>query len=128
MPQFLLNAPPSELTPRLEALPAALGVTREEGMALVHEHPGLLLLPTASMAASWRELRRAASMRAEWREQMGGWCVSTLHRCVRTWWAASDVGPCVVASALVWCAEHSMLRMHWRLAMSNKLWRRMQSG
>jgi hypothetical protein len=112
VPQFLLTAPQSELTPRLEALPAALGITSEDGLRLVQEYPRLLLLPTAAMAASWRELRRAASMRAEWREQMGGWCVSTLDGCVHTCCAASDAGPCVVGSAQVWCAEHSMLHWH----------------
>jgi hypothetical protein len=84
MPQFLLNAPPSELTPRLEALPAALGITLEEGMRAVKASPRLLLLPTAAMAASWRELRRAAGMRVEWREEMGGWAVATLATCVHS--------------------------------------------
>jgi hypothetical protein len=82
MPQFLLNANPSELTPRLEALPAALGITPEEGLRLVTEVPRLLLLPTAAMAASWRELQRVAGMRAEWREQLGGWAASSFTRCV----------------------------------------------
>jgi hypothetical protein len=78
MLQFLLNTSPSELTPRLEALPFALGVTPEEGLRLVWEAPRLLLLPTATLAATWRELRRAVGMRPEWREQFGAWCAATL--------------------------------------------------
>jgi hypothetical protein len=88
--QFLLNANPSELTPRLEALPAALGITPEEGLHLVKAAPRLLLLPTAAMAASWRGLRRVAGMRAEWREQLGGLTAPTLTLYVPTCCAASS--------------------------------------
>jgi hypothetical protein len=77
---MLLGVAAPDMASRLEALPAALGVTRPEALALVLEDPLLLLRSPDTLAAAWRELRRAARMRPEWRQQIGGWAASSLNR------------------------------------------------
>ena len=74
------SSPPLALAPRLEALPAALGISPEEVLALVHNAPYLLLLPTTTISAGWRQLKKAAGMRPEWKEQIGGWGVLSVLR------------------------------------------------
>jgi hypothetical protein len=68
------------MAPRMEALPAALGITSKETLALVQDHPQLLLLPTPTILSGWEQLQAAADLRPEWREQVGGWSVSSFCR------------------------------------------------
>ena len=79
--QMLFSVPPAQVGLRLEALPAALGISPEQALLLVQDAPMLLLKTTATVAAGWGELRRAAGMRWEWREQIGTrWTAGTLNR------------------------------------------------
>jgi hypothetical protein len=77
--QMLLTMPAPDVAPRLAALPAALGITLDEALALLEDDPKILQQGSDALAAAWVELRRAASMRAEWREQIGGWTATTFR-------------------------------------------------
>jgi hypothetical protein len=84
--QILFSVPASKCAPRLAALPAMLGITQDEALALVLDDPKLLLKRLDTLAAAWRELQLAVGMRPEWREQIGGWAAVTLSRSVRHGW------------------------------------------
>jgi hypothetical protein len=77
---MLFSIPASEVATRLAALPAALGIPPQEALLLVREEPQFLVVAPAALAASWRELRRAARMQPEWREQVGAWNAATFRR------------------------------------------------
>jgi hypothetical protein len=78
--QMLFGMPAAQVASRLEALPAALGITRDEALALVLDDPRFLLQPSGTLAAAWEELQQAASKQPEWRQQIGGWAASTFRR------------------------------------------------
>jgi hypothetical protein len=77
--QVLFSIPAEQVAARLEALPAALGVTEKEALRLAQDWPRFLLVQTATVAEGWRELRRAASKRPEWREQIGDLTASSVQ-------------------------------------------------
>jgi hypothetical protein len=93
-PQMLFGVPTAQVAARVEALPAALGISKDEALQLLQDDPQFLLKAPATLAAGWKELRRAARKRPEWREQIGGWTAGTLCRCSH----------CFLASRCVWAS------------------------
>jgi hypothetical protein len=79
VPQVLFSIPTKQIAPRLEALPAALGITRDEALLLVQDCPHFLLMKADTLAEGWQELRRAASKRPEWRQQIGNLVASSVQ-------------------------------------------------
>jgi hypothetical protein len=79
--QMLFSVPTAQVAPRVEALPAALGISKEEALLLLQDDPKFLLQPSSTLAASWKALQGAARARPEWQEQIGGWTAGTLYRC-----------------------------------------------
>ena len=78
---MLFGVPTAQVAARLEALPAAFGISSSEALLLVQDEPQFLLVGADSLAGAWRELKRAGSLRPEWGLQIAGWTAATLRRC-----------------------------------------------
>jgi hypothetical protein len=99
----LLGIPEDQLAPRLEALPAALGIPWGEALLVVTEAPQFLLMKADTMVEGWQELLRAARLRPKWREQIGNWAVRTIARCAPH--SASTVCSASWQSCTICCAH-----------------------
>jgi hypothetical protein len=89
--------PTKQIAPRLEALPAALGITRGEALLLVRDCPRVLTKQAGTVAAGWQELRRAASKRPEWRQQIGNLTAESVQG-----YAAQLMYPCGAHTLVFW--------------------------